>query len=121
MTSGAKAAGRFGKQDFIYLPEEDAYRCPAGERLKYYYTNVENGQTLRRYWTNACMGCAIKDQCTTGKKRRITRWDHEDVLETVQQRLDADPQAMRKVERIDECVGDADWIALVDPVIETFR
>ena len=32
-TSGAKAEGRFGKQDFVYLPREDVYRCPAGERL----------------------------------------------------------------------------------------
>src|SRR5437868_8850911 len=32
MTSGAKSEGRFGKQDFVYLPEEDAYRCPAGEQ-----------------------------------------------------------------------------------------
>jgi Transposase DDE domain len=31
MTSGAKAEGRFGKQDFVYLAEEDVYRCPAGE------------------------------------------------------------------------------------------
>jgi transposase len=31
MTSGAKSDGRFGKQDFVYLPTEDAYRCPAGE------------------------------------------------------------------------------------------
>jgi len=96
MTSGAKAAGRFGKQDFVYLPQEDAYRCPAGERLTYRYTNGENGQMLRRYWTNACASCTIKDQCTTGKERRITRWEHEHVLETVQQRLDADPQAMRR-------------------------
>jgi hypothetical protein len=44
-TSGAKSEGRFGKQDFAYLPEEDVYRCPAGERLKY-YTNVENGLKL---------------------------------------------------------------------------
>ena len=29
-TSGAKSDGRFGKQDFVYLPGEDAYRCPAG-------------------------------------------------------------------------------------------
>jgi hypothetical protein len=36
MTSGAKASGRFGKQDFAYLPDEDVYRCPAGEKLKYY-------------------------------------------------------------------------------------
>ena len=29
LTSGAKAEDRFGKQDFVYLPREDAYRCPA--------------------------------------------------------------------------------------------
>jgi Transposase DDE domain len=49
MTSGAKASGRFGKQDFAYLPDQDVYRCPAGEKLKYYYTNDEDGQKLRSY------------------------------------------------------------------------
>ncbi len=96
MTSGAKSEGRFGKQDFVYLTDEDVYRCPAGELLKFRYTNVENELTLRRYWTNACRTCAIKAQCTTGKERRITRWEHEHVLETVQRRLDANPQAMRQ-------------------------
>jgi hypothetical protein len=96
MTSGAKSEGRFGKQDFVYLTDEDVYRCPAGERLTFRYTNVENGLTLRRYWTNACRSCAIKEQCTTGKERRITRWEHEHVLETVQRRLDENPQAMRQ-------------------------
>ena len=96
MTSGAKSEGRFGKQDFIYLPDEDTYRCPASERLTFRYTNVENGLTLRRYWTNACRTCVIKEKCTTGKERRITRWEHEHVLETVQRRLDANPQAMRQ-------------------------
>ena len=47
MTSGAKADGRFGKQDFVYLPTEDVYRCPAGEKLTYRFTNEENGRTLR--------------------------------------------------------------------------
>jgi hypothetical protein len=51
MTSGAKADGRFGKQDFVYLPTEDVYRCPAGEKLTYRFTNEENGRTLRHYWT----------------------------------------------------------------------
>jgi transposase len=60
MTSGAKAVGRFGKQDFVYQPAADVYRCPAGETLKYYYTNVEDGLRLRRYWTNACPSCPIK-------------------------------------------------------------
>jgi transposase len=96
LTSGAKSAGRFGKQDFAYLPEDDVYRCPAGERLRYYYTNEEDGQMLRRYWTNACRTCELKHRCTTGTQRRITRWEHEHVLEAVQKRLDENPQAMRQ-------------------------
>ena len=96
MTSGIEARGRFGKQDFVYLSDEDVYRCPAGEKLKYYYTNEEKGQKLRRYWTNACRHCALKHRCTTGPQRRITRWEHEHVLEAVQKRLDENPQAMRQ-------------------------
>ena len=96
MTSGIEAKGRFGKQDFVYLSDEDVYRCPAGEKLKYYYTNEEKGQELRRYWTNACRHCALKHRCTTGPQRRITRWEHEQVLEAVQKRLDENPQAMRQ-------------------------
>jgi transposase len=96
LTSGAKSEGRFGKQDFVYLPEEDVYRCPAGERLPYRYTNEEDGKMLRRYWTTACPNCSLKAQCTTGPQRRITRWEHEHLLEAVQQRLDANPQAMRQ-------------------------
>ena len=96
MTSGAKSEGRFGKQDFVYLPTEDVYRCPAGEKLTYRYTNEEDGKALRRYWTTACPSCPLKSQCTTGPERRISRWEHEHVLEAVQQRLDKNPQAMRQ-------------------------
>ena len=95
MTSGAKADGRFGKQDFVYLASEDVYRCPAGERLSYRFTREEAGKTVHRYWTTACPRCPLKAQCTPGMQRRITRWEHEDLLEAVQQRLDANPQAMR--------------------------
>jgi transposase len=96
MTSNSKAEGRFGKQDFRYVAEEDIYICPAGERLAYHYTNEENGLVLRRYWTNACKSCAIKHSCTTGKERRITRWEHEHILEAVQRRLDEHPEKMRQ-------------------------
>jgi transposase len=96
MTSGAKSDGRFGKQDFSYIVEEDVYRCPAGERLTYRYTNEEDGKVLRRYWTTVCSACSLKSQCTTGPERRITRWEHEHLLEAVQRRLDANPQAMRQ-------------------------
>ncbi|WP_246695345.1 transposase [Methylobacterium sp. P1-11] len=95
LTSGAKAEGRFGKQDFVYEPEADAYRCPAGERLSYRYTNVEGGLTLRRDWTTACRDCTIEARGTPAQERRVTRWEHEAVLEAVQRRLDKDPHAMR--------------------------
>jgi len=96
MTSNSKTEGRFGKQDFRYLLEEDVYICPAGERLAYSFTTEENELVLRRYSTNACQRCAIKQSCTTGKERRITRWEHEHLLETVQRRLDEHPEKMRQ-------------------------
>ena len=96
-TSGSKAKGRFVKQDFAYLPEKDAYRCPAGELLPYHFTSIEHGMELRRYWSTAsCLACRIKSQCTTGKERRITRWAHEHLVEDVQRRLDENPDAMRQ-------------------------
>ena len=95
-TSGAKAEGRFIKQDFVYLPDQDAYRCPAGAVLTYHFSNVEKGMELRRYWsTAACLACTIQRQCTTSKERRITRWLHEHLVEEVQTRLDAKPDLMR--------------------------
>ena len=95
-TSGNKAKGRFTKQDFRYLADQDIYLCPAGERLTYRFTREEDGLAIRRYWTHACQACAIKHRCTTGKERRIRRWEHEHVLEAVQRRLDENPQAMRQ-------------------------
>jgi transposase len=95
MTSGAKSEGRFGKQDFRYDTEQDVYVCPAGERLKYRFTREENGLNLRRYWTNVCGACTIKRRCTPSAQRRVTRWEHEHLVEDVQRRLDADPGKMR--------------------------
>jgi transposase/uncharacterized small protein (DUF1192 family) len=95
LPSRAKAEGRFGKQDFVYDAADDVYRCPAGERLTYRYTREEHGKQTRRYWTSVCRKCPLKSQCTTGKERRIARWEHEAVLEAVQARLDKNPDAMR--------------------------
>jgi transposase len=94
MTSGAKAEGRFSKADFIYLKRVDQYQCPAGERAIYRFTRPEHGLMTRFYWSSACPGCAMKKQCTTSDYRRIRRWEHEQVLEAMQRRLDRTPEAM---------------------------
>jgi len=93
-TSGAKAEGRFGKQDFVYIAADDVYRCPAGERLTYRFTGEDAGKMQRRYWTSACKTCALKSKCTPGPERRVSRWEHEAVLEKVQDRLDRNPEVM---------------------------
>ena len=95
-TSGSKARGQFVKPDFRYVADDDVYLCPAGERLVYHFTNVEAGLRLRRYWSKACPTCAIKNQCTTARERRIRRWEHEDVLDDVERRLDEHPEKMRQ-------------------------
>ena len=95
LTSGAKARGRFGKQDFIYRPDEDVYRCPAGESLSRRFTALEDGMNIHIYWTSNCAGCPLKGRCTSGKERRIRRWEHEGVIDAMQARLDARPDAMR--------------------------
>ena len=96
MTSNSKAEGRFGKQDFRYVAEEDVYVCPAGERLAYSYTTEDKGLVVHRYATKACRHCAIKHNCTKGNERRIKRWEHEHIIEVVQRRLDAHPEKMRQ-------------------------
>jgi transposase len=96
--SAGKAEGRFDKHDFVYVAEENAYRCPAGERLSWRFATVEEGMTLHVYWASTCQDCRLKAQCTTGQQRRIKRWEHDAVLETMQQRLDqaSDKMAVRR-------------------------
>jgi len=94
MTSNAKAEGRFDKADFIYITRDDEYQCPAGQRAIYRFSREEGGLLLRRYWSSACPQCSLKSQCTPSSYRRISRWEHEDVSERVQQRLDRSPEAM---------------------------
>jgi hypothetical protein len=95
LTSRSTKAGRFDRRDFIYIAKSDEYQCPAGERAPRRYTTVENGLTIHKYWSSACPGCKLKAQCTPSKERRITRWEHEDVIERMQTRLDNTPEASR--------------------------
>jgi len=95
LTSNARAAGRFDKRDFVYDKKRDEYRCPAGERAVWRFTTVENGLTLHKYWPSACPRCPIRSACTPSDYRRIARWEHEEVLDRMQARLDRMPQAGR--------------------------
>jgi transposase/uncharacterized protein YutE (UPF0331/DUF86 family) len=95
VTSEARAAGRFDKADFVYEPDTDTYRCPAGSQLIRRFSRMERNYLIHRYWSSDCPRCAIKARCTPSDYRRVSRWEHEAVLEAMQKRLDGRPGMMR--------------------------
>jgi len=95
VTSGARADGRFDKRDFLYNKKRDEYRCPAGKRAIHRFSTVEKGLTIHVYWSSACPKCPLKNRCTPSDYRRIRRWEHEEVLEAMQRRLERMPEALR--------------------------
>ncbi len=94
-TSNNQARGLFGKRDFVYVPETGTYRCPAGQSLTWRFSTVEKGLTLHCYWSSVCKGCPLKAQCTPSPQRRVKRWEHDALIDAMQQRLDQDPDKMR--------------------------
>ena len=93
-TSGNAAKGMYVKADFTYDANRDVYICPAGEELTYRSTREERGVHVRRYWVNGCQTCPLHSRCTSGSERRITRWEHEDLVDDARQRLGRDPDPM---------------------------
>ena len=54
---GRQGGRRFSKADFVYFPDEDVYRCPAGQKLVRHMETVEHGMTLHRYCDKARRMC----------------------------------------------------------------
>jgi len=95
-TSANAKLGLFGKEQFVYDPQTDTYRCPAGQTLSYRFDTVEKERHIRYYKTSACSQCALREKCTRNKEgRRITRWIDEQIIEETQQRVEAHPEIMK--------------------------
>jgi transposase len=87
----------FQKTEFTYLPEEDAYRCPADALLTYRHTEKKEGKTYRCYQTSACAGCPLRERCTKdGDGRRIRRSDLEWAVELIEARVQANPEILKQ-------------------------
>jgi transposase len=94
-TSGNAKRGLFTGQDFIYDAEHDRYTCPASQHLTKGKVRSDRRDTIDHYRNlTACPTCALKPQCTSDKIKRVKRWEHEDVLDRMQARLDSMPDAM---------------------------
>ncbi len=95
LTSSSTRKGLFNKRDFIYHAADDEYECPAGDRLIWRFATEEHGQVTHKYWSSNCPKCSMKARCTTGKNRRVARWEHEHVVEALDARLEREPERMR--------------------------
>lgn len=94
MTSGARADGRFNIDAFIYDAQANTYTCPAKETLIWRSSGIQRGLKIHRYWSSNCRECALKVQCTPSRERRVRRWEHAEVLEQMQTRLNKAPEMM---------------------------
>jgi transposase len=84
----------FDRSLFAYDDVTDSYRCPAGHMLV-------RKQIMRRdncvlYAAQDCSACALKPRCTTAPRRLLTRHFHEDALQRMNARVEADPGLMRQ-------------------------
>ncbi len=94
-TSPAQARGFWGKTMFVHEPETDTYRCPAGEQLQKRFARVEGGKLISVYFNQkACGACASRPLCTAGKRSASEDGSTRAVLDAMERRLDAMPEAM---------------------------
>jgi hypothetical protein len=101
-TSGKRAKGQYTRADFIYDARQDEYVCPARQRMRWRFTTEEKGKKFKVYMTRHCASCPLKAKCTTGKERRIKRWEKEHILEKADALLKKNPDAMRQRKRLVE-------------------
>ena len=95
LTSGNAKRGLFTRQDFIDDAENDRYTCPAGKHLTKGKVRSDRRDTIDHDRNlTACSACTLKPRCTADKHKRVKRWEHEGVLDTMQARLDRMPDAM---------------------------
>jgi transposase len=101
-TGRLEKQGRFSLKDFSYDGAADAYRCPAGARLRPMKGRWQNtsGRLEIRYASRKaiCGTCPLRARCLTPKApyRTISRWEHEDVLERHRARMQGAGELMRR-------------------------
>src|SRR6516162_11055379 len=67
----------YGPERFIYLPESNSYRCPAGEQLNYVGLNARNRAHAYIGSAKRCGICSQKAQCTSGRYKYLAIHIHE--------------------------------------------
>jgi transposase len=96
-TSGSVKKGIFNLSVFKYDSDRDVYICPARKELTYRFSGEEKGLTMKKYFLDimTCRACSLKSRCTKSKgQRRITRWEHQDQIDRMDEVMADMPDSM---------------------------
>ena len=96
-TSGSEKKGIFNRSEFKYDADRDVYICPANKALTYRFSGEEKGLTMKKYFLDimTCRACSLKSQCTKSEgQRRITRWEHQDQIDRMDDAMADMPDSM---------------------------
>ena len=85
----------FDRSAFTYQPQTDSYRCPGGRTLVR-WRNLTTQQAFQYRAAEDCCDCPLKAQCTQAPRRILQRHHHEDALQRMNARIEADPGLLRK-------------------------
>jgi hypothetical protein len=100
VADGSTGRGIFPCSQFQYDEQKDVYICPAGAELSLihqYQRKRKKGFKTKVYGTSACVGCALRQQCTASKRgRTIERWVDQAVIDRQAERNRAHPGMQRQ-------------------------
>ena len=86
----------FHKDEFKYDTKKDCYICPQGNKLIYRNRATHHGKVMKLYKSESCKRCSIQASCTRNKQGRIIyRWEHEEVLEEMRERVRREPDKVK--------------------------
>jgi transposase len=94
-----KSLGLYTNTNFFYHSKQDTYQCPAGQTLTFrgYRIRKKSGITEKKYTTHACYTCQQRTKCTRSKTTRyIYRWEHEKIIEQLDQRMKKNPEKIKQ-------------------------
>jgi hypothetical protein len=99
MADFEKLTPYFGSSKFVYDPEQDLYRCPRGEPLRFYTHSYTLQLTKYQAKAETCNACPLKPKCTPSDRGRVVSRSFEEAfLEMVRAYRETEPyrKALRK-------------------------
>jgi len=83
--------------DFKYEASRDVYTCPGGRDLTFSVISEKNNKMMKEYRSDSCSSCESKSRCIRNKNGRVIfRWEHEEILEDMKQRVKDKKDVVKK-------------------------